>query len=491
MIKNWCLAFVLTLPISALAGVEFQRKLERVEMLEGLSQSAAFNIESYRRELDYERLQLPLEQRIQSEVDLLKLKIRNQIMLAFDAALEKHQDAETARQEVAQAIERDLGLMAPEFQTEISQFATLTLEGLVAGISIDLPLSTMEQAMGQDIQDRMDFLNFAIMAGDPETTVSYVDAEKSHYNTKRELLGSLGSTARNARFVLSSHQPIRIGESWTVDQKVSLRVKTEFLGVAVEAGPTISFVTNFGTELVILAEGHSAAITPQGTFDHWLRDGKGQVLVKDGQRQKRYLGFNCDAKLAFRTNYTGSGGFSFMGVGANVSSSKQYSSQVGLVSRRLAVPETVGTRVVDLEYLSRICNQDFLNLRLENSLTVMHTLNEMMKGVVNGLRFSHPKTNCSRDSHCNEWFRKNVISLLQKNNVPRCMLDKSENFLGCEARGLEGQRCPVKRNILQAGLIGNYLLSKTEFECDRGLVCVQTRTSLTGVTEARCLKATR
>jgi hypothetical protein len=490
LMKNkWIFPLMFLMPLSTWGGVSFQKKLARVHLLEKLDSSSSFNLDAYRRELEYQRRELNLEQKVNAESELLKRQLRSQIIAAYEAALAKHGDAYDAFQEVHSAIQRDLSLIDPALKAEIEIFSLSTLDGLLNGSSIDIPLPKTEEIFAGEILARTAYLDLA-EAAEPEIPVMSAnpsEADKMIYASKQELLKSLGSDGKNSRYVFTAHQPMRIGESFTMDEKLSLRVKAEFLGVGLEAGPSINFVTNFSTDLAILVEGSGLSLTPEGNFDLWKRDGRGNILMENGEKQRRYIGFNCEAKLNFRTNYSGGGSFSFMGIGGGINASKQYSNQVGFNSRRLSVPESVGGKVVDLKYLSSICNQDFLGLRLESSLTVRETLREMMKSVVQGMRYSHPKTNCAVDHQCKEWFRKNVITLMQKNNVPRCIADKSGNFMACEARGIEGQRCPLPaKPFLQVA--GPHLRSKFEFSCDRGLSCVPTRTSLTGSPEGRCQK---
>jgi len=95
-------------------------------------------------------------------------------------------------------------------------------------------------------------------------------------------------------------------------------------------------------------------------------------------------------------------------------------------------------------------------------------LDIMMKNVVSGLTFSHPKTKCAVDEHCYNWFNKEVISLVKIKNFPRCREGSSlEKFRTCQLSGLEGQNCPVFENGKRTSD------GQWEYNCDTGLKCVK------------------
>jgi hypothetical protein len=217
-----------------------------------------------------------------------------------------------------------------------------------------------------------------------------------------------------------------------------------------------------------MTEGLAPVLMNDGNFDYWKRDKAGKILVKNGKEVKRYISFTCESQLEFETEYAGAGGFKFMGLGGNASISQRFVNSVSLASRRLALPEYVAQKSMTIKYISELCHRDFLNARFNNSLTVMASLNIMMKNIVSGLSFSHPKTKCAVDEHCYNWFNNEIISLVKIQNFPRCGEENGrEKFRSCQLRGLKGQNCPVYEGGKRTS-DGQF-----EFACDKGLKCVK------------------
>jgi hypothetical protein len=100
-------------------------------------------------------------------------------------------------------------------------------------------------------------------------------------------------------------------------------------------------------------------------------------------------------------------------------------------------------------------------------MTVMDSLNIMMKNSVASLRFSHPKMKCLTDDHCLKWAQTEVLALNRVGNAARCVENAAEKFRSCELRGQKGQSCPVFNSA------GKHLSSgRGEYTCDAGLKCV-------------------
>jgi hypothetical protein len=472
--SRWMILAVL-ISSSSFARTSFIQKQIRVQSLMKLKMHApSLAFEAYQRELDYESEGLTLDERAKSETNILAAKIRQQVMAAYKAALNENKSAETAREEIRASIENDLNLAAPNLKEELLGLAIQTLDTIDAGgSSEEVDLSNVEVVMRKEVVNRKEFLDQdqEPMAGtDPVNpkTNSSKDAERKEFNNKAELLESLVSDRESSRFVSTANQTINTAEITKIDSNISLQVKFEFLGVAVEAGPTITFKRQFTTNATIMAEGLNAVLMRDGNFDYWKRDRAGKVLVKNGKDVKRYISFTCDSGLEFETEYAGGGGFKFFGLGGDVTVSQKFVNTVNLTSRRIALPEYVAGKSVTIKYISELCHQTFLNAKFSNSMTVSGSLNLLMKNVVSGLVFSHPKTKCSVDEHCYNWFNKEIISLVKIKNFPRCAEENSrEKFRSCQLRGLEGQHCPVYEGGKRTSN------GAWEYACDAGLKCVK------------------
>ena len=464
------LASLISCPVFAKANFELQQ--QRVESLMKLhKQAPAVAFEAYQRELDYELKGLSIDDRAKNETNLLADKIRSQVDLAYKAALHKFESPEEARAEVSAAIEKDLNLVAPEMKEELMTLAQKTLENIEGGsVSGPVELSKVEEVLRKEVVQRKTFLNQESFefAANTKSMTPPGDADRKEYNNKTEIIESLVSERESSRWVSTSNQTVKTAEITTVDSKVSLQLKVSFLGATIEAGPAINFRKSYSTNAVIMAEGLSPVIQSGGNFDFWKRDPNGKILQKNGKEQKRYVFFSCDAELNFETDYAGSGGFSYMGLGGGASVSKKFSNSVNVASRRIALPEYVDQKSVTVKFISELCHRDFLNARFNNSLTVSTSLDVMMKNVVSGLTFSHPKTKCAADEHCYNWFNREIISLVKIQNFPRCREENDrEKYLSCQLRGLEGQNCAVYENGKRTSD------GQWEFACDTGLKCVK------------------
>lgn len=481
MLKSRFIPVLALLSFSALADVSFDEKKNRVEYLEELSNVAtSMNIEAYRRELHYEKLNLPLEKRAQNEANLLAEKIKVQVQRSFEAAL-GNKSSEEATHEVRTAIEKDLELIAPELRDEIRELSFAALESAQRGVmNVDIDLAQVEKVMLKQVKERAHYLNeegeeihqyaLGMVTYDPTlpSANKNKDSERKEFATKSEILESLVSDRESARWVSTSNMTLKSEQMVRADSKISVQVKVEFLGVAVEAGPSISFSRTFKTGATVMAEGLHPVLLPDGNFDFLKRDRDGRPAIKGGKNQKRFMSFICDASLDFDSDYAGGGGFSVAGVGAGASLTKSYSNSVALTSRRIGAPEYIDNKTITLKFLAQLCHDDFLKAKITNTMDVAGSLNIMMKNVIAGLRFSHPKTKCVTDDHCRKWFNTEVVALSRVGNTPRCVEEKREKFFACEVRGLNGQNCPVFDTAGKRVSDGMF-----EFACDKGLKCVK------------------
>lgn len=464
----------------AFADVSFDEKKNRIEYLEELAEAApAMNIDAFRRELQYEKQNLPLEKRAEKEANNLSQQIQRQVFLSYEAALAKKSSSE-AYEEVKRAIDKDLALISPELQDELRELSYTALENAQKGITNTVvDLSAVESVMLKDVMYRSAFLNeeaedlpmysMAIETYDPEapSVNKNKDAERKSYSKKSEILQSLVSDRESARWVSTSNQTIKSDVITKAETSIKMQLKVQFLGVDVEAGPVIAFSREFDTSVTINAEGLNPIILPDGNFDYMKRDQFGRVSTSGGKQQKRFVNFTCNADLKFESEYVGGGGFSVVGVGGGVAVGKKYSNTMSLSSRRLVVPEYVENQSVTMRYLSQLCHHDFLRTKVTNNMTVADSLNMMMRNTISGLRFSHPKTKCITDNHCAKWFNAQAPAL-RVNNVARCVEDNRDKFRTCEIRGRKEQSCSVFDSKGQRISEG-----KNEYTCDAGLRCMQ------------------
>lgn len=480
MLKSRFLPLLAVLSFSAFADVSFDEKKNRVEFLEELAETApAMNIDAYRRELQYEKQNLPLEKRAEFEANNLSQKIQRQVFLAYETALES-KTPEEASEEVKRAIEKDLNLISPDLQDELRELSLTALENARKGITYtEVDLTDVETAMLKGVKDRSSYLNeegeelpryaMAMETYNPEAPAANKnrDAERKNYVSKAQLIESLVSDRESARWVSTSNMTVKGDVITKAESRISAQLKVEFLGVEVEAGPVITFTREFDTSVTLNAEGINPLILPDGNLDFLKRDKFGRAIVSGGKHQKRFVNFTCDAALKFESEYAGAGGFSVAGVGAGVVVARTYSNAVTITSRRIVAPEYIDNKSVTIRYLSQLCHNDFLRAKITNTMDVAGSLNLMMRNTIAGLRFSHPKTKCITDNHCSKWLRSQ-ISTLRSGNVARCVEESREKFRACEIRGLRGQNCAVfdsKGQRLSEG--------KNEFTCDKGLRCVK------------------
>lgn len=487
--KKW-VAIASLLSLNAMGAVNYHQKVDRVKFLEQISKGVSqVNLEAFHRELFYEQQGYSLPERADMEANLLAEKVRNQVVKAYETSLKLHGDEDKAAEEIRSAIEKDLELVSPDLQDELRRISFEALDEVQRGrISATTKLDKIKQSMLKHVQSRFDYLNAeqkidVNFASDNDSTrynkvspdvfasvFGSDDASKAVYKDKKELMAALVSDQDAMdeiydRYASTSMDSV---ELVTTDSNISLQVKVEFLGIGVEAGPTISFSREFRTMVNVVAQSLNPVLLPDGNFDFYMRDRQGKIIKEKGKERKRKVGFMCRAQLEFASRYTGSGGFTYAGMGGGASVSKSFRNSVNLESRRLAIPEYVGNKTATYKYLNELCHNDFLNAQISNTLTIKKSLNIMMKNVISSLRFSHPKTKCAVDSHCFNWYNKELIPLVRVKNYPRCVAETREKFMQCELRGLQGQNCAVYDNKGTRISDGQW-----EYKCDTGLKCVK------------------
>ena len=475
MINQKYLILAVLVSYSSFGAVSLQEKKHRVEELMKLqSSSPALSFEAYNREIEYEARGLSLEARTKNETNLLAEKVRSQVLEAYRVALLEFESPEVAREEVRQRIRKDLELASPEMREDLLTLANRTLDQAdLGGENSEVELKSVEAVVEEGVVSRRDFLN---AEGDLQSRVPRPvnDSNRKDYKNKADLMESLTSSRRHTRVATSATQSVKSSHNSKFEGRISLQVQVEFLGVTLEAGPTITFRRTMVTNATVVSEGLRTVILPGGKIDRYMRDPQNKVILKNGKPVDRYIAFNCDTELKFEAEYKGNGGFKYMGIGGGVTYTKTYASAVSLQSRKVAIPESVQNRVVDLNYLSELCHESFLSTKIEGALTVRQTLNLMMKNVVSGLVFTNPQTKCITDSYCADWFEKDVLAVEKQNNTYRCVEHKTDKNRFCQLRGKEGQSCLVfeAHKLTSSG--------KNEFNCDWGLKCSKTKNATYG-----------
>lgn len=466
-----CSAILIALvSFSAIARVSMEEKRSRVRFLEKLSRTIpAIHIAGYHRELRYEEENLSISERAENEAQLMAEKIKEQVVLSYEHALEEQGDPDAAKASVREAIDRDLELADPGIRDGMAAIAYKALDDVEAGlISSDEGVDPLKKYMVKEVTERSNFLNVEGMMDNNAASMianGDKDAERKSYRSKAELLESLTSDRANTRWLTAAAISTSSGVTKRVDANVSYQLKISFLGADLSGGPTIAFHRDYESRVMILTEGLNPGLTPNGDFDFNKRDRMGNIIMSGGKPQKRYIAFYCELSLNFSTDYSGGGNFSVAGVGGGASYGHNYANEVTMISRRILVPEYVGNRTVTMPYLQRLCLNDFLVAKVNNRLSVKDALNIQMRNVIASLRFSHPKTKCVRDSQCVGWFNRGMRGVVGNRAVPRCVEERREKYFSCEVRSVLNQKCPVYRS--------GKLLSDGQFEyaCDRGLTC--------------------
>jgi hypothetical protein len=479
--KSRWIPLLLLVSFSAFGEVSFEEKQNRIEYLESLQEQApSMDIEAYKRELQYEKLGLSIDERAKAEASRLAEQIKTQIARAYEASLGSKSPSDAAA-EVREAIIKDSELVNIEMREEIKELSLRALEDIQQGhVSSDENLESVEKSLLKGIQERYDFLNeeaepmpMISMNIDPTLPKANKnkDSERREYATRADLVASLASDKENANWISTGGVTLKSKRLTKREANISMQVKAEFLGVSLSAGPSFAFTREFSTDVQVMAEGMNPVLLPDGNFDFYKRDKNGKVIVKGGKQEKRFINFYCDAELEFGTEAKAGGGFSIEGVGGGASVESTFSNSVSMTSRRVLVPEYIDNKSVTFSTLAQLCMNDFLRARVTNNMTVGQSLNIMMRNVVSSLRFSHPKTKCVKDSHCFNWYNKEIIGLARIGNYPRCVEETREKFYQCQLRGLKGQNCAVfdaKGKRVSDGMF--------EFQCDVGLRCVKTQT---------------
>ena len=427
---------------------------------------------AYEREAIYEKQKLSFDMRAEMESQRMIEAVKLQVVEAYDAALGNHKSEQVAREEVINAIMKDLSLADEDLKEELKRISMETLESHMRGEVITtqaMKSAGLKTALKAQSLGRAELMQETVEADRFEITE--FNPLQREFESRAELIKSITSGGGNAPYPSSSTSNIKSARQYTTAQSISAQVSMDFLGVKISAGPSISFKKSYSSEATVLAVGMDQILLSNGNFDLHKRDSKNKIIIKNGKEQRREVSFSCSAQVNFSSDYKGEGGFKVMGVGGDASVTQSYSNSVGLDSRRVAIPDYVAGKSVTLSFLAELCHNDFLNAKLKNGSSVKKNLDGIMKNVVASLTFSHPQTKCASDNDCTDWFNNEVISWHKTNTFPRCVPEASgrEKFFACALRGLEKSNCGVFEKGKRTS-DGSF-----EYTCDKGLTCKKTK----------------
>jgi hypothetical protein len=469
----YVLALIAQSPFS-FSQVTVEEKKARIHFIEQIGEVApSVSVDSYRRELQYEILNLSLEERAKREASLLAEKIKDQLIMSYQMSLEETQSPRISKEIILQQVSRDLEFADPELKTELYNLCEETLNQIqLQAIYNNQDLKSLAIKLLPEIKSRSKYLNHLEENRhqknlDPSTIESYDDTIKVEYESKDELLKSLVSSNLSSRELIIANQMIKSSQISRKSTSISLQVKIDFMGVEIEAGPVLSFSREFSTNVTLMAEELNPILLENGLFDTIRRDEFGKPLLKNDKLQRRFLTFTCEAHLIFSSENLFGGGLRVLGAGAGTNVTSSYTSEVSINSRRAFVPDYVGKKAVTIKFLNELCHDDFLKAKINKSISVADSLNLIMKNTVANLKYSHSLTKCALDTHCIDWFNREVPPLFKLKTYPRCVEEKREKYRTCLLRGLEGNSCKVYENgkLTSSGL--------WEYECDKGLKCVK------------------
>lgn len=439
-----------------------------------LSKLSTLNVEIPRsrlaelsRSLNYQNEGMGLEAQADLEGQRLANIVSSQVHRIYLNALERTESSEEARIESIEMIQKDLDNIAPELKEEFEALAMTALEDAVQGKGSSSPLegASLPQIFLEPLKENNLLLRFKEVSGmDIPFATSADDAEKLSYKNLNELLTSMTSSRRGARWMEGAGLEGVSESASSRDGEVSIRFKANFLGVEVEAGPVVKFSREVKSTLRLVAEGRYPISKHDGTFDLYERDSNGKAISKT-----RYAVFYCDLNVNYSSETLVSGGFSVMGAGGKGGISRSLKESVSIESRRLMIPEFIAGKQATIHQLRDICRRHYINAKVNPRMTVRNLADIQLRNQLAGVVYSNPKTQCGRDSQCVNWYRQNKRGVYGPYAYPRCVTNTRENFRYCMARATLHRPCPVYEKGKR--------VSGTMFElpCDRGLKCVTTK----------------
>jgi hypothetical protein len=439
------------------------------------------------RSLNYQKSGHDISSQAELEGQRLANIVSNQVHKIYASAFARTESPEEARDEANEMILKDLENIDPELRGEFERIAGLALEDAVQGRGSSIPVDSVKlpEIFLQPLKENNIFLQFKEVSGiDSPFATSADDAEKLSYKNLNELLTSMTSPNRGARWMEGAGVEGVSESGRSFDGEVSIRFKANFLGVEVEAGPVVKFSREVKSTLRLVAEGRYPISKRDGTFDLYERDSNGKAISKT-----RYAVFYCDLNVNYSSETLVSGGFSVVGVGGKAGLSRSLKESVSIESRRLMIPEFISNRQATIHQLRDICQRHYINAKVNSRMTVRSLADIQLRNQLAGVVYSHPKTQCGKDSQCVGWFKREKRALVGDRAYPRCVTNKSENFRFCMLGSAIGQACPIFEGGKKVSAGGAF-----ENPCDRGLKCVKTKDAgllFWQYAEGKCMPASR
>jgi len=466
------LCFASMTSLGAMAGLPLEQMENRLKELE-IYRNNGLDLAAIEREAVYEVNDVPLEQRAWMESQLLVQALREAVLksyfLAIDEASDSEDPAATARDLIRANMEKDLHLLAPELQSDMKAIVEDVLKN-PKWESSELPLSDKLVAnMKERSLNRVELLSKPSSVPSDFTNLADNKGSGSKITSKAALVAALAGGSSPDNFEARYNAKARSSVSLAAEAKFSAQIKASFMGVEIAAGPTFTFTKTVSSAVQFGGEGFAPIFDGQGRFDLVKRGSNGQPVMVNGRSVPRRVAFACDLTARVESETALAGGFSAMGVGPEARAVKTYRNEVELASSDLLVPDTLDGRLATVATLAAICQRDFLRARTSNGRTIGQNLDTMIRNLVSSLTYVNPAMKCVVNSHCNNWFNKEVLGIHKYKTVPRCIQERGNpSVMTCQLRGGTGANCKVVRE--------NKVVSNGWFEyiCDTGKRCVVT-----------------
>ncbi len=468
------LCFASMTSFGALAGLPLEQMENRIKEL-NIYRNNGLDLEAIEREAVYEANDVPLDQRAWMEGQLLIQGLREGVLKSYLMAIGDAQESEDApaiaRDLIRANMEKDLHLLAPELQADMKAIVEDVLANPVWE-SNELPLSDkLLENMKERSLNRLELLSkptaqpseFTNLAGDNKSSGSRI-------TTKSALVVALAGGSSPDDFEARYNTKARSGVSLASEENFSAQVSASFLGVKISAGPTFSFKKKITSLVQFGGEGFAPIFDAQGRFDLVKRGTNGQPVLAGGRTIPRRVAFACEVSAEVESEAAIAGGFSVAGIGGDARIVKTYKNDVELSSSDLLVPDTLDGRLTTVQTLATICQRDFLRAQTSNGRTIKQNLDTMIRNLVSSLTYINPAMKCMVNSHCNNWFNKEVLGIHKYRTVPRCIQERGNpSVMTCQLRGGLGANCAVVRDGKR---VSNGWF---EYTCDTGKRCAVTK----------------
>ncbi|MBY0518031.1 MAG: hypothetical protein K2P81_14075 [Bacteriovoracaceae bacterium] len=449
---------------STFAGMSDEALTSRLTELESYRNNG-LDLDALTREASYERLDLNLEKRAWIESQIIVQNIRAAVLRGYDAALEQTGSVDGAAKLVRANMDKDMNLIAPELRDDIRTIVEDVLKN-PNPTNADLAVSdTLLNSMSQRSVERMQVL---LQGAQNISEIKELSSDRKgqvEHNTTSALVSALADDqSESERWVSTANMSARSGVTRGSEEEFSAQVSAEFLGVQVAAGPVFKFKKYISSYVDMKGEGLYPIFDAQGKFDVVLRDSLGRP-----RKGRRFMMFTCELESNVESETAIKGGFKVMGIGGEGNVLQKFTSNVNFSSRRVLVPDSIDNREATVGVLAKICHNDFMKARATNGRTIKQNLDIMTKNLASALVYVNPALKCLRDSHCNNWFNKEVIWMHKVNTTPVCVQEKNNpSLMTCQLRGIQKAACSVYQEgkRVSSGMF--------EYTCKTGYRCVIT-----------------